>query len=181
MREIARQLDVQPNTISHHFKTHIFPMVQNSAHRSLTAVLLKLDVMFSTAWRCFEEEDPVEVREMAKKLIGKMRESRGKIRSLIDETVSTLERKHDRSWLLLALAILQEQSKLQGHYAAIKWDVDVHEYRVAGQSPAEHERELLKHIIEQAKKRTDYEKRLKASGVIFGRIDNPKAVYAERN
>ena len=181
MRQIARQMDVQPNTVAHHFKTHIFPMVQNSACRSLTAVLLKLDTMFRVAWECFESDDPAEVREIAKKLTGKIKDRPGRFEKLVESTISTLEKNHDRSWLLLALSVLQEQCKLAGHYAAVKFDVDVHEYRVAGQSPAEHERSMMDYIIKQARERTAYEKRLAAAGVNFGRIDNLQALGASRN
>ena len=73
-RSMAKRYGVTVSTIRHHFKAHIFPMIQASSTRTLEAELLKITELERVAWKCFYSTDPAERREVVKNEVAKLKE-----------------------------------------------------------------------------------------------------------
>ena len=173
-QQIAEKFGVHANTISNHFANHIFPSVKASPARSLEAELLKIDTLAEVAWEQFASEVPAETREQIRTELGRIK-PRDKTKAkqldkLLEKTLTTVHRQHDRGWLDLVKWCIDIRCRLAGHFAAVKHRVQIEEYRVAGQSPAEGMESMLLRIVTKVQERREYEERLQSAGVTLSRL-----------
>lgn len=173
--QIAREYGVHPNTIAHHFTTHIFPIIQASSSRSLASQLVKIEAIYRYAWKGFFSESPSEKRRMLKHEIAKLSsgEQSGELKKLLEETLTTVHRIRDKTWINIAQWCVDMCCRLDGHYAAVKVSVELDEYRVAGLTPGERMRHEMAYLQQQVVQQREYEKKLEASGIEFGRMTAP--------
>ncbi len=175
--QIARKYNVGPNAVANHFKNNIFPRIQASSVRSLESELLKITALERVAWQCFYSKEPYERRELVRseiaKLKGKTEAQRKTIENLLEQSLTTVHRHHDKSLLDIVEWCIDTRCKLEGHYAAVKVRVQHEEYRVAGKSPAEGMSDLMQRIHTKVQDRRKYEARLEGEGVEFGKLVKP--------
>ena len=157
---LAKHFGVTPNAIHHHIKHTIGPALKESLWHGKASVLRQLEIIASRAWDEFESKADREVVETIKEVIG----AKGKKVSL-----KTLRRKlpeHQSSWLVVILDCIREISRIGGHYAKDRHELEVKasgELRFAGRSVDDVNREMLARIVERVEERRRYEARMQGS------------------
>jgi len=173
--EIAARYKCRINTVTHHFKHHIFPLIQASLGRTLESELLKIDEVERTAWDNYASELPAEEREVVHEQIAQAQELSAGIsdeatRNKLYQTLTKIRRRHDSKWIDKVQWAIETRIKMEGHLAPTRIHVDIEEYRVAGMSVAEHMDAMQKHVDDKVLATRARDKQLEKAGVQISRL-----------
>lgn len=152
---IARDFEVDWHTASHHLQ-RCRTLMKATLIRDRNEVIDELTMIRSLAYECFDKSkrplthDEV-ARELAKVADEKNLDSE-MVGRIVKQTTKMTIRDGDATWLTVALAAIDMENKLCGHYEAGKREgskpVGKGGYRAAGRSPAETHKAMMDRVTE---------------------------------
>ena len=173
-QDIADHMGVGRRTIRDALNSHILPTYRRQTTHAIEQELLKIDYMEKIAWRLFNGDGPAETTattetisndsEDAKKLIAKLEaEGNGtKVDRLLTKRKLTKNYKpHQKAWLEVAMWCIDTRNKINGNYAAKKVQIEQEEFRVAGLTPDQVNREMVLRLKQKLEERQAYEQSMR--------------------
>jgi predicted transcriptional regulator len=157
---IAEAIGVTRQTIQYHLDATIRPIWQEKMRSTLADDLAKVGHIERIAWERFHVSQQPETRRQVKKALV----DEGADPQVVEKVITKITKTGEVAWLQVAQWCIEHRAKVHGHYAPTRHQVDMGgELRVAGMSPDQVDKEMIKRLFEKIEERRTYQKALRAS------------------
>lgn len=153
--QLAVHYKVDWHTVSYHLQKCRM-QVRNTLVRDRNEVLDELSMIRAEAWECFQNSKRSLTTDEINKEVSKIAKKKGVRKAIagqvIKQTTRVTLRDGEASWLSVAMAAIDIENKLNGHYETGKREgqkpAGSGNYRAAGRSPEEHHEAMAKRLVD---------------------------------